>query len=427
MGSLNASEVLTLFTGLAIAAGIGFLIGIEREYAGRDQIKPSEFFAGIRTFPIISTLGFMLMLLGREVSMWIYGIGMLGVLAIIVVGYFNEAKRGDTGSTTEFTAVLTFILGGLVYLHHYELAVATAVLTTFLLALKSTLHRMVAKLTHEEIIAILQFIVITVLILPFLPDKNYGPFDALNPHKIWIVVIILVSINFGLYLIGKFIKPGNSLLLAGIIGGMVSSTALTWYVATQSKKIRGESIPYAITGIVASSLMYFRILILLYIFSAELFRLLFLPILIVGIAGMGYSWWMNRKYNLKGIKGELPVQNPLNLKDALKFALFYAFILILVAFARTNLGNAGIYLTSAASGLTDVDAITISLSGLAGREIEIGVAGIAILISALANTIAKYVICILAGKRDFFRAITPGYLLLLFSTSLALLFILYRL
>ncbi len=426
MGSLHASEILTLFTGLAIAAGIGFLIGIEREYAGRDQMKPSEFFAGIRTFPIISTLGFLLMLLGQEVSMWIYGIGMLGVLAIIVVGYFNEAKRGDTGSTTEFTAVLTFILGGLVYLHHYELAVATAVLTTFLLALKSTLHRMVARLTHEEIIAILQFIVITVLILPFLPDKNYGPFDALNPHKIWVVVIILVSINFGLYLIGKFVKPGNSLLLAGIIGGMVSSTALTWYVATRSKKSRGEAIPFAITGIVASSLMFFRILIWLYIFNGDLFRMLALPLLIISASGIGFAYLMNRRHRSQGLKGELPIQNPLNLKDALKFALIYSLILILVAFSQEQLGNAGIYLTSAVSGLTDVDAITISLSRLAGDEMALGVAALAILIGALSNTVTKYVLCIVAGKRDFLRAITPGYLLLLFSSSLALLFVLYR-
>jgi len=424
MGSLNASEVLTLFTGLAIAAGIGFLIGIEREYAGRDQLKPSEFFAGIRTFPIISTLGYLLMLLGQEVSMWIYGIGMLGVLAIIVVGYLSEAKRGDTGSTTEFTAVLTFVLGGLVYLHHYELAVAAAVLTTFLLALKSTLHKMVARLTHEEIIAILQFVVITVLILPFLPDKNYGPFDALNPRKIWIVVIILVSINFGLYLIAKFIRPGNSLLLAGFIGGMVSSTALNWYVASQSKKSAGQAVPLAITAVVASSLMFFRMMILLYIFNASLFRWLALPLFFAGISGMGFSWWMNRKFDPKGLKGELPIQNPLNLKDALKFAVFYSFILILVAFAQAHLGNAGVYLTSAVSGLTDVDAITISLSGLAGREMPPAVAATAILIAALANTLTKYGICIVAGNGAFVRAITPAYLLLIISSTLALLFVL---
>ncbi len=424
MGSLNASEVLTLFTGLAIAAGIGFLIGIEREYAGRDQLKPSEFFAGIRTFPIISTLGYLLMLLGQDVSMWIYGIGMLGVLAIIVVGYLSEAKRGDTGSTTEFTAVLTFVLGGLVYLHHYELAVAAAVLTTFLLTLKSTLHKMVAKLTHEEIIAILQFVVITVLILPFLPDKTFGPFDALNPRKIWIVVIILVSINFGLYLIAKFIRPGNSLLLAGFIGGMVSSTALNWYVASQSKKSAGQAVPLAITAVVASSLMFFRMMILLYIFNASLFRWLALPLFFAGISGMGFSWWMNRKFDPKGLKGELPIQNPLNLKDALKFAVFYSFILILVAFAQAHLGNAGVYLTSAVSGLTDVDAITISLSGLAGREMPPAVAATAILIAALANTLTKYGICIVAGNGAFVRAITPAYLLLIISSSLALLFVL---
>ncbi len=424
MGSLNASEVLTLFTGLAIAAGIGFLIGIEREYAGRDQLKPSEFFAGIRTFPIISTLGYLLMLLGQEVSMWIYGIGMLGVLAIIVVGYLNEAKRGDTGSTTEFTAVLTFVLGGLVYLRQYELAVAAAVLTTFLLALKSTLHKMVARLTHEEIIAILQFVVITVLILPFLPDKTFGPFDALNPRKIWIVVIILVSINFGLYLIAKFIRPGNSLLLAGFIGGMVSSTALNWYVASQSKKSAGQAVPLAITAVVASSLMFFRMMILLYIFNASLFRWLALPLFFAGISGMGFSWWMNRKFDPKGLKGELPIQNPLNLKDALKFAVFYSFILILVAFAQAHLGNAGVYLTSAVSGLTDVDAITISLSGLSGREMPPAVAATAILIAALANTLTKYGICIVAGNGAFVRAITPAYLLLIISSSLALLFVL---
>jgi len=426
MGSINNSEVLTLFTGLAIAAAIGFLIGIEREYAGRDQMKPSEFFAGIRTFPIISTLGYLLMLLGQEVSMWIYGIGMLGVLAIIVVGYLNETKRGDSGSTTEFTAVLTFALGGVVYLHYYELAVATAVLITFLLALKSSLHKMVAKLTHEEIMAILQFIVITVLILPFLPDKYYGPYDALNPHKIWVVVIILVSINFGLYLIAKFIRPGNSLLLAGFIGGMVSSTALNWYVARQSMKSDGQAIPLALTAIVASSLMFFRMIILIYIFNAALIGWLALPLLFAGTSGMLCSWWMNRRYDPKGLKGELPIQNPLNLKDALKFAVFYSFILILVAFAQAHLGNAGVYLTSAVSGLTDVDAITISLSRLAGREMALAVAATAILIAALTNTVIKYVICIVAGNRAFIRAIAPAYLLLVSSSSLALLFVLIR-
>jgi len=165
-------------------------------------------------------------------------------------------------------------------------------------------------------------------------------------------------------------------------------------------------------------------MILLYIFNASLFRWLALPLFFAGISGMGFSWWMNRRFDPKGLKGSLPIQNPLNLKDALKFAVFYSFILILVAFAQAHLGNAGVYLTSAVSGLTDVDAITISLSGMAGREMSLAVAATAILIAALANTLTKYGICIVAGNGAFVRAITPAYLLLIISSSLALLFVL---
>ncbi len=417
--------LISLFTGLAISAGIGFLIGLEREHARKDGTNAAEFFAGIRTFPIISILGYLFMMLGQEVSIWIFALGILGILAIVTVGYYSASIRGETGSTTEFTAILTFILGGMVYLKYYELAVASAVLTTFLLALKSTLHRMVDMLSHEEIMAILQFVVISFLILPFLPDENFGPYHALNPHNIWLVVVILVSINFALYIIGKFIKPGNSLLLAGILGGLVSSTAMNWYAASQSKKQKGMESGLAVTAIVASSLMYYRMALFVYLFNPELFRVLIGPLTLAGTIGVLYSVYRSTRKDAALLKKDLPVQNPLNLKEALKFALFYSFVLVFVAFSKEHLGNTGIYISSAVSGLNDVDAITISLSRMAGEQVQFIIAASAILIAALSNTLVKYLICAIFGSSPFRKAVTSGYLMLFFTNLTALFLLLY--
>lgn len=417
-----SEEILNLFLGLGIAAGIGLLIGIEREFSYQNKDKTNELFAGIRTFPIIAILGFFVMMLGAELSYWVYGAGIFCVFVLIIISYYIEARQGDTGSTTQFSTALTFVLGGIVYLGYYELAVAAAVLTTLLLALKASLHLAVGKLSRNEIFAILQFVTITVLILPFLPDQTYGPYDVLNPREIWIIVIILVSINFGIYLIGRFLKDERSLLMAGIVGGLVSSTAFTWYVARHSHDDDHNARQMAIAGIIASGLMYPRMCLWLYIFNYTIFEMLVIPLGLLALISLILAYFLFKKHSGKELESQLPVENPLNLKDALKFAGIYVAILLVVGFSKENFSLGGVYAASGLSGLADVNAVTISLSKLAGSKLSTSVAMIGILTGALANTLSKYAICIGFGGRVFKRIITIGFATIFVGNLIILLF-----
>ncbi|MBK7407082.1 MAG: MgtC/SapB family protein [Saprospirales bacterium] len=230
-------ELLKAFQELLIVLGIGLLLGLEREFAKgvRDQ---ERLFAGVRTFPIVALLGYLSLLLGVEYSIWIFVGTLFGASALIAMSYLGS-KDQHLGTTTEFTLLITFLLGSLVFTGRYHLAVSITVIVTALLAFKARMHEVIHSLSEKDIQSILTFVVITALVLPLLPNKDMGPYGIINLYKIWLIVVIFVALNFVGYFLTKFLDQKKSTLMTGILGGFVSSTATTWFFSRQSGKGAG--------------------------------------------------------------------------------------------------------------------------------------------------------------------------------------------
>jgi uncharacterized membrane protein (DUF4010 family) len=407
---------------LFIVVGIGFLLGLERQFS-KDAEKESSF-AGVRTFPLVALLGYLSLYLGQEVSPLIFGVTMAGTILMIALSYFFTAKEGHKGGTSEFALLICFILGGLVLVDQYHLAVAMAVLVTAILALKVRIHTAVRKLDLNDIFSILLFVVITALVLPLLPDQDYGPYGIFNLYKIWLIVSIFVTLNFLAYFLDKYLGQKNSVLITGILGGFASSTATSWYFSRHSGKSEKGGIIEAAAIILASSIMFPRLLIWLLLLNVTLFKMLWLPIIVLGIAGLLAGIWISRKHKMLP-EGDRPkASNPINLKEAFFFAGIYIAIQFLVAYADEQFGEKGVLIASGISGLTDIDAITISMANYHPSGSVSTVAAIAILIAAFANTAVKYIFCMLFGNANlkkftsyvFIPLFLTGFLYILYLT-----------
>src|SRR5690606_16409374 len=301
--------------------------------------------------------------------------------------YYRNSKLGYTGTTSEFSVIIAFILGALVYLQYTLLAVGIGIFLTVVLAFKVKVHWAVGKLDEADIHALIQFVVMAALILPLLPDEDYGPDGVLNPQKIGLIIVLLTGLNFVGYLLSNFIDSGKSIILTGVLGGFVSSTAVTWQLARQSKSGKGSPEYQAVAIIVASSIMFLRVAVLLYILNQELFYQTVIGMLLVTAVGIGMGYFILRNSSKKNTDAGVISKNPLNLLDSLKFAGIYAAILLLVGFAKENMGSAAVLAVSAVSGLTDVDAVVISMANLGGNTLDMNTALAAVFIAAAANTL----------------------------------------
>lgn len=411
-------ETSKLLTGLLISAGIGMLIGFEREYSHRKERDAGGndlLMAGIRTYPLISLMGYLMLFFSGMINVWLFVVGLIGVLVYVGLFYYRNSKLGHTGTTSEFSVVITYLLGALVYLDYTLLAVGTGVFLTVALAFKVRLHKAVGKLDEKEVHAIIQFVILAALVLPILPNEDFGPDGVLNPWKIGLVIVLLTGLNFLGYLLGKFIDSGKSIILTGILGGFVSSTAVTWHFSRQSKEGKGSAEYQAVAIITASSIMFLRIAFLLYFLNTELFFETVYGMVIVTLVGIGIGYFIIRKGD-EGKDGksskttEMTSKNPLNLLDALKFGAVYVAILLLVGLAKEYMGTGAIFAVSAVSGLTDVDAVVISMANLGGTTLEIGIALTGVIIAAASNTLVKYGMCLIFGSPGLRKFASYGFI-----------------
>lgn len=426
--SLNlAPETVRFLKELLIVLGIGLLTGLEREYAKSKETDGEgfELFAGIRTFPLVAIIGYLAMYLSATTSAWIYPIGLGAVAVFALVAYYLANLSRRTGATTEFALIAVFLLSGLVYLQEYLVASFLALLLTALLTLKVNLHKVASALSKRDMLSILLFAVITALILPLLPNVDLGPYGVFNPFKIWLIVSIFISLNFVAYFLHKFIDTHYSIIATGVLGGFASSTATAWYFSRLGGKSQEGGMAHVAAIVLASSIMFPRLLVWLVLLSPALLAMLWVPVLLLGLLGLGIGiYFGKRSLANDAVKGRA-IENPINLKDAGIFAILYVVILLLVGFAEEHLGSQGVYIASAISGLTDVDAITISMANYAGQSITTSVAAVAVIIAAFANTLVKYVLCLAFGNKHMRRyasvAFVPlfvaviGYILYLMS------------
>ncbi|GLR15734.1 MgtC/SapB family protein [Portibacter lacus] len=381
---------------LGVSLGLGLLTGLQREYH-------NEKLAGIRTFSLITLLGSVTALIGVHFdSVWLIGAGLVAI-AILVVGvnvmiYKNE--DAELGQTTEVAMLLMYGIGAYLVIGDMVIGVVIGAITILLLHLKGSLSSFVDGLSEKDITAIMQFTAISLLVLPILPNQNYGPYEVLNPRDIWMMVVLIVGISLVGYFIYKWLGKKAGTISNGILGGLISSTATTVTFARQTNGKNSVSSLAAFIILVASAVSMIRVLLEVLAVTPHNFAVIAPPIIIeilvmVLLAGGLYY------YNSKESVEELPEpDNPAQFKSALIFGALYGIILLGVAAAKDYLGQEGLYIITIISGLTDVDAITLSLSNTLNRgEIEASFAWKLILIASLSNLLFKGILAAVLGSK----------------------------
>jgi uncharacterized membrane protein (DUF4010 family) len=407
------------FIRLLVVSGIGFLLGLEREFNARQS--GDKQFAGVRTFVFISLLGFIGGLLYYVVAAWLLAIVFLAVLLLVLISYFVTSQKGEVGGTTEIAALLAFLLGLMAFVGYVEESLVITVGVLVILSSKFQLHKAIGSIAPEEMYDFIRFVVLAILVFPFLPDEDYGPFKVINPHDIGLVILLISGIGFTGYMLMKFLGSGRGILITGIIGGLVSSTAVTWVFSRKSKETPALSTHCATAIMSASTVMVLRVIALVFLFNHALFYSLLVPLLVVFIAAVSITvFYYLRTDKSKHPVTELKKESPLQLKSALVFGLIYTLILLMVSYSKDRFGDEGILISSAISGITDIDAITISVSRLVGKSIELHIAQYAILIAAVCNTIVKMGIGIWAGSVELRKKVILGYSIIFISALIAM-------
>ncbi|HEY9169395.1 MAG TPA: DUF4010 domain-containing protein [Lutibacter sp.] len=393
---------------MLVTAGIGFVLGLEREYS--QYAQKVEIFAGLRTFMLVALLGFLTAFLGTEFSNWIFIAGFLSVVCIVAISYWVTSNKGNIDGTTEFAIIFTFLLGGLVFTGNINLSLAITVITVVLLSLKVTLRSIIGQITQTELFAFVRFVVIALLILPFLPNEFYGPYEVINPREVGWVIVLTSGIGFVGYILMKFLGTNRGILLTSILGGMVSSTLVTFTFSKKSKENPQLSQNYAVGIFAAATIMVLRIFLLVFIFNKMMLIQLAIPLLIILITAFGITlFFYNSNFGKPQTIDKIVLGDPLNIKNAVFFGVFYTGILLLVSYANEVYGTSGIYISSAISALTDIDAIAISVSKLGGNTMNTLFAQNAILIATLSNTIVKIGIAVFTGSQKLKKYVLVGY------------------
>lgn len=411
---MTQADVLYRF---AIALAIGLLVGLQREYAHHQSGEKTELFAGARTFPLLALLGCAAAFLAAEAdSIWPLVASFLVVGGMIVAVYAVTAWRGNVGMTSEVAALLTVVVGALTYYGQFVSVLALGVAMMALLALRVEFHRLAGRMTREDVLATLKFGIITAVILPVVPNRSLGapPFDVLNPYKIWLMVVLISGISFIGYLLIKIVGTKRGIGITGFLGGLVSSTAVTLSFSQRSQKSGPLAKAFAVAVTVAWTTMFARVIVEVAVVNRGLLGYVWVPMASAGVAGLAYAVTLFFRQSSTDEEG-MDFSNPFELRPALSFGALYAVILLVSRVAQTQFGDGGVYVSSVLAGLTDVDAITLSMAELSqpGGELELGVASRAVTLAAMSNTVVKAGIVLSTGSSGLKKAMLPGFLLIL--------------
>ncbi|NUN08580.1 MAG: MgtC/SapB family protein [Ignavibacteriaceae bacterium] len=410
-------EVLVLLVQkLIVAIFIGLLFGLEREHAKHQSEK---IFAGIRTFPLIAILGFLSAFLSEYVISYAFPLLFISFAMLVWISYFHSSAKGHIGITTEIAAMLVFLLSALVYWNFLYTAGIVAVLVAMFLSFKVQLHKFASLVEEKEIYAVLKLAFISVIILPLLPSRTIDPLNILNPRILWLIVIFVAAISFIGYALTKFIGYKKGINYTAVFGGIVSSTALAYTFSKKSKETDVLSLDLGNGIILASLFMYPKVLIILSALDIGLFTLLLPELSLLFAIGL-FIVLINRSKTPRTETVTPSLQNPFELKSALIFGAVFTIILFATKFSQIYLGSAGSYLISIFAGVTNIDAITISIAQLKGDEISNIVAANSILFALLANTLSKMAISRIWGTKALSGRTSIGFSILIISTILIL-------
>ena len=401
-------EPVVIFQKLGISLLLGLLVGLQRQRA--DAGMP-----GLRTFPLITVLGTVAALLALPFGGWVVVAGFLGL--VVVMTFPNlvriRQQQPDPGTTTDVAVLLMYAVGALLVVGPTGVAVAVGGGVAVLLQFKPEMHRFAEKLGEEDLRAIMQFVLITCVVLPVLPNKTYGPppLDVLNPFKIWLMVVLIVGMSLGGYIIYKFLGRDTGILLGGLLGGAISSTATTVSYARRARTDPASLRVAAIVIIIASATAFARVLILVAIVAPNFLSVAAAPVVVLMVLSMVPALLVWSR--LRRQPSRMPEQeNPTQLKSAIFFAAMYAVVLLALAAAKQYTSARGLYVVAMLSGLTDMDAITLSTAGMVKDDLLITAdAWRLIVAAALANLVFKAGIAGLLGCRQLL-----GRIALLFCT-----------
>ncbi len=404
-------DPLQLTLRFATALGLGVLLGLERERA-----KKEAEFAGVRTLGMLALAGgiaaFVDVDLGRP---WLALAIFVAMAALVTVSYAITAERGQLGMTTEVTALLAFLLGYLCVAGHALAAATLAVASGSLLALKEWLHGLAKRIEPADVEATLKFAIVSIIVLPLVPDRSFGPppLDVINPFKIWLMVVLISGLNFASYLLVKIVGTEHGIGLTGLLGGLVSSTAVTLGFAQRSRETPKQAAPLALGILIAWTVMFARVVVLVAAVDRALVPRIALAMLAFGVPSLLICWflWQRGKGTAASISAG---KNPFELGQAIRFGLVFGVVTFAAKAAQIYLGTAGLYLAAGLAGLTDVDAIALSMSQLAAADpASADPAARAIVIAVAANTLFKAGMVVVLGAPPLRNLILGAAALLL--------------
>lgn len=392
---MNYEDIITL----AIGFGLGMLVGLQRQKSDHEM-------AGVRTFTLISLMGVVSAFLARDFNnpfiLPVLGICLTALLVTANVIKLKKSNETDIGQTTEVAALLMFAVGAYLVMGDRVIAVIVGSSIAILLYLKEHLHGFIEKLEEKDLAAIMTFTGISLVILPLLPDKTFGPLDVLNPRNIWLMVTLIVGISVIGYFIYKFVGKKVGIISNGILGGLISSTATTVSYARKTKETKSINKLAAFVISAASAVAMVRVLVEVGVVVPEKFSELFLPLIavfvVMAIICVGLFYIISKN----GGDDKMPEpENPAQFKSALIFGLLYGAILLAVAFTKQEFGNDALYVVAIISGLTDVDAITLSLSQMMkSGGLNTSTGWRLILLASLSNLAFKGVMAAVLGTRQ---------------------------
>ena len=401
------SEPASIIWSLLVATLLGFLIGLERE---RKRETQGSIFAGIRTFPLISLYGAVTGQLMDDAGPLLLVAAFLALAVLVALAYWRETAGEKIGGTTEVAVLLAFGLGVMAGSELIIPALAGGVIATGVLSLRQELRHLSAAATRQDLFAVVQFAAVSLVILPLVPDEPFGPWGVWNPRTIWLLVVFISGVSFVGYVLSKWIGARRGIGISGLLGGLASSTAVTLSFSENSKQRPELSAVYVVGVLAATAVMAPRLVAILGLVQPRLILPALLPlaaIFVVSTVGALLALRSSADSDASGAK----IANPFELKTALQFAVLFAIVLLIARAAQEYLGSAGVYLASVIAGITQLDAITLSLATQVSTGLDpvVGARGLALAVAA--NSIFKAGLALTLGARSFGRGVLATLLL----------------
>ncbi|HET6159949.1 MAG TPA: MgtC/SapB family protein [Dongiaceae bacterium] len=387
---------LAAIQNFAIAILIGALIGIEREKRRDTEVT----IGGIRTFILLAMLGAGGGFLSKQFdTIWPLLVVVMLSAVTVVAGLLIDAsaRKGPIGLITELAAIVVTLLAGLATLDQPALAVSLGIVVAALLAYKQPLHGLIDRIGWDDIFAGLRLLIASFIVLPLLPDRPIDPWEALNPRELWLLVVMISALSMVGYVATRWLGPGRGAVITGLTGGLVSSTAASLAFSRQSREVHGLHSAHmlAIGTLIAWTVMFARVLVISFVVYPALLRQLAVPMAIMGLAtlaSVAALYWRHvqtQRGDAKAASTDIAISTPFSLTQAVKFGLLFSVILLLVKIVGDLRLQEGLYLIAGLAGLTDVDAITLSMSQHARDGGSVLVVTVAIVIATLTNTFVK--------------------------------------